>query len=94
MRIPLLTAIALAAALSTASASDCETWSTSDPEGCWGPNAPWSCEYYYENDMCQPDCIFSFWIYQESNGIDGLQRGDKVVDDTCHGMIDADTIIF
>ena len=44
-----------------------------------------------DNDLCQPDCLFSIWLYQESNGIPGLQRGDEVVDNTCHGMIEADT---
>lgn len=39
-------------------------------------------------------CLFSIWIYYESNGIDGLQRGDSVVDDTCHGMIEADHFVW
>lgn len=30
--------------------------------------------YYVVNDACQPDCLFSVWIYQESNGEPGLQR--------------------
>ena len=50
--------------------------------------------HYVDNDLCQPECIFSIWIYEESNGISGLQRGDEVVDSTCHGMIESDTIIF
>lgn len=33
----------------------------------------------------------SWRVYEESNGIDGLQRGDEEIDDTCHGMIPADT---
>jgi hypothetical protein len=39
-------------------------------------------------------CFFSIWVYQESNGIDGLQRGDEVVDNTCGGGAGpSDTII-
>ena len=49
--------------------------------------------FYVDNDLCQP-CMFSIWIYQESNGIPGLQRGDEVVDDTCGGAIQSDTIVF
>lgn len=35
-------------------------------------------DVYVMVDACNPtvDCFFSFWIYQESNGIPGLQRGD------------------
>jgi hypothetical protein len=39
-------------------------------------------------------CLFSVWIYQESNGIDGLQRGDEMKDDTCGGEIEMDTLPF
>ena len=34
------------------------------------------------------------YIYEEANGIAGLQRADEVVDDTCHGLIPGDTILF
>ncbi len=34
------------------------------------------------------------WIYQESNGIPGLQRNDDFHDDTCGGQITADTILY
>lgn len=37
-------------------------------------------------------CFLSIWIYEESNGIEGLQRGDVMVDNTCGGMIEADTL--
>lgn len=51
--------------------------------------------FYVDNDTCQPGCgLFSLWVYQESNGHPGLQRGDEVYDDTCHGMVEADTIVF
>ena len=82
----LLTLAALAVAM-PAGADHCVTYSTSSPEVDAGG-------YYVDNDVCQPGCIFSIWIYQESNGISGLQRGDSVVDDTCHGMIESDVDIF
>lgn len=47
--------------------------------------------YYLDNDVCQPECAASVWLYQESNGIDGLQRQDHVVDGTCGGLIEPDT---
>ena len=52
--------------------------------------------YYVDNDACSPECGpgLNVWIYEESNGWPGLQRGDEVDDDTCHGMIEPDTVIF
>lgn len=50
--------------------------------------------FYADNDLCQLECMFSLWVYQETNGFDGLQRGDPVVDDTCHGTIRADSIVL
>jgi hypothetical protein len=52
--------------------------------------------YYVVNDECQPGCLFSVWIYQESNGVDGLQRGDDVCldDGSCCGHPESDTVIF
>jgi hypothetical protein len=42
-------------------------------------------DIYVDNDFCQTDpvnpCDLSVWIYQESNGIPGQQRGDEVVND-------------
>ncbi len=78
--------VALVVALSgTGNASHCTTWSTSDPEvEAFG--------FYVDNDLCQPQCIFSIWSYEETNGIPGLQRGDEVRDDTCHWMIESDTL--
>lgn len=38
--------------------------------------------YYVDNDLCIGDaCPISVWIYEESNGRPGLQRGDEVVND-------------
>lgn len=52
--------------------------------------------FYIDNDPCQPcGIILSPWIYEESNGIEGLQRADEVMDDTCGGRAGpGDTIIF
>jgi hypothetical protein len=33
-------------------------------------------------------------IVEESNGIPGLQHVDELHDDTCHGLIAADRIVF
>jgi hypothetical protein len=82
-----LMTLAVVAITGTAFAQDCEM-TTSIPEAAAGG-------FYVDNDLCQPVCLFSIWIYQESNGIEGLQRGDEVVDDTCGGAAgEADTIIF
>lgn len=47
-----------------------------------------------EEDEEGGSCLFSIWIYYESNGIDGLQRHDAQVDDTCHGMIQGDHFVW
>lgn len=33
------------------------------------------------------------WVYEESNNITGLQRDDGLTGDTCHDLIEADTIV-
>jgi len=86
----LLTLAALAIAM-PAGADHCVGYTTSAPEVA---DSTSGATYYVDNDLCQPDCIFSIWVYEESNAIDGLQRGDEVIDDTCHGLIEADTIIL
>ena len=59
--------------------------------------------FYVDNDLCQTEgCTFSFWIYEETNGYEGLQRKDAVnesetrwtKDDTCDGAIPSDTIVL
>lgn len=50
--------------------------------------------FYVVNELCQPSCVFSTWIYQESNGIDGLQRQDEDHDDTCGGEYVGDVIVW
>ncbi len=60
---------------------------------------------YVDNDPCQLQaCGLSLWIYEESNGYEGLQRKDTptgddryapwLKDDTCGGLIQPDTILF
>lgn len=88
-------AIVLACVLSlatmSASADHCVVWAGPHPEIVTGETPLGS--FYADNDLCQPECMFSLWVYQETNGIDGLQRGDSVVNDTCHGTIPADSIV-
>jgi len=43
-------------------------------------------DIYVDNDLCEPvvgdgTCTAAIWIYQETNGIAGLQRGDENVND-------------
>lgn len=52
--------------------------------------------FYVTNDGC-PDlargCLFSLWIYEESNDIPGLQRADEV-EPPAPGACPADTDVF
>lgn len=81
-------------ALAPVQAGHCTTWSTSETDAdmlvVYNPAAG----LYHVWDNCQPDCLFSYWAYYESNGIDGLQRADLVVDDTCHRMIEPDQSFY
>lgn len=80
--------------------SHCTTYSTSLPEyDTKLVSEATGQPRLYADDDCFPlvacwDVFFSFWIYEESNGIDGLQRGDEWQDDTCHGLIAPDKLIF
>jgi hypothetical protein len=69
---------------------------TSQPEVDTGTAVPGAPRYYVDNDVIQTaGPLFSIWVYQESNGLDGLQRGDEVVDNTCGGAAGiSDTIIL
>lgn len=78
-----LSALLFLLTLTPVIAQEC-TPTTSDPEVDVGG------VYYIDNDWCQPTCMFSIWIYEEANGIEGLQRGDEVKDDTCNGQIESD----
>lgn len=61
-----------------------------DEEGWW--------TYYLATDPCDQTvagtaCLPGLTgVYVESNGIDGLQRQDNAVDNTCHGMIVPDAM--
>ena len=78
-------------------ADHCAAWSTSvaDADTGLAPGAP---RFYVVDLVCSimycPGTTFSIWVYEESNGIDGLQRADEVHDDTCHGSIAGDKIIL
>jgi hypothetical protein len=47
--------------------------------------------FYVDWSSCQPECTLDLVVYEETNGIDGLQRRDTHVDHTCGGEIPADT---
>lgn len=93
MRV-LITLTLIAAVSSAASADHCSTYSTTAPE--LTIHAPGGVGYYFDFDCGNtPECWpFGVWLYEESNGIAGLQRDDEQRDDTCHGLIDGDLIIF
>ena len=63
---------------------------TSIPEIDTGPTP--AGHWYVDHDVCQPECPNPTWVYEESNGIDGLQRNDEMVDDTCGGVIASDRL--
>lgn len=94
----ILILLAILALAIPAGADHCATFSTSDPEfdSAFGASVEDAPRFYVENDPCHMHgmCVFSIWVYRESNGIGGLQRDDEIVDDTCHGMIAGDTIIL
>ncbi len=102
MRVLLASALVLALAV-PAAAQGCVP-GEADPEWCIYANVgiPLPCirdlhqivTHYIDNDRCQPECVFSIWIYQETNGIEWLQRDDRYVDNTCGGQIDADQVVF
>lgn len=94
-----LALLLLVAAVPPGLAEHCESYSTSEPE-VTTPSDPTTLgvvpTYYHDQDICWSSgtCVSSYWIYEESNGLPGLQREDEIVDDTCHGMIPGDTIVF
>lgn len=52
-------------------------------------------DLYVVNDACQPDCLLSVIVYEETNGVEGLQRADQRRDDTCDGRAgNADERVF
>ena len=86
MRALFFTTLAILLAFAAlATADHCTTWTTSAPEITFDP-------YYVDNDLGQPG--FSYVnVYEETNGIGGLQRQDDVVDETCHDLILPDRLI-
>ena len=97
--VPFLAILLTLAIALPVQADHCTTWTTMGAveidsyyviEDCYlayviGAHGPW----------CQNDGPWmALWIYEESNGLPGLQRGDEWWDDTCHGLIRADTIIL
>lgn len=100
--VPILLAILVAVgSAAPALGEHCTTWSTRDfvyADTAPASEATGQPRYYVDSDcfafvVC-PWQTFSLWIYEESNGIPGLQRGDEEIDDTCHSMIEADRIIL
>lgn len=83
-----------------ARAEHCEAWTTSEPrlfcgDICLGEALDLADHYaFVEGGDCPSGCIYSVWVYEETNGFAGLQRGDEMVDDTCHEMIPADRIVL
>ena len=80
MRIVLLAALLLAAIPPVADAHHCSGVTTSTDAVPAGP--------FYVVAATNP------YLYQETNGIPGLQRGDRDRDDTCHGIVLADKRVF
>lgn len=85
--LPLAMVIAIAA---PAVGDHCGAWATDDPDLMVYALGT---VVYVDNDLCQPTCLWSAWVYQESNGMPGMQRDDPMMDLTCHGTIAGDTIL-
>lgn len=95
----LLTVAALSVALPAGLADHCTTYSQADAEITTTGDE--GSIHYVDNDFCQPDCGYSLWVYEESNGLPGLQRSQAneggnpyMTDNTCHGAYPADTGAF
>lgn len=83
----LILALSATLLLATVPASPGCTPSSTTPEVAAGG-------FYVVVDECFVGCMPLVWVYEESNGIAGLQRADEVHDDTCGGEIPGDTIWF
>lgn len=109
MRFSFLTIVALLALSVSAAADECQM-TTSDPEVDTGETPAGRYYVDNDDCVQLPErptdllpgggyggddgCIFSVWIYQESNGVDGLQRIDEVKDDSCGGEYEGDSLAF
>lgn len=40
------------------------------------------------------DALGIWWVYEEANGVAGLQRNDDIYDDTCGGLYPSDKIVL
>lgn len=96
MRIRVLSLAAILLLTTGAHAAECQM-TTARPEVDTGAAPVASAPRFYVDDdgsLCEP-CSISIWVYEESNGIGGLQRHDDVRDDTCGGAAGpGDTIIL
>lgn len=101
LRVFALCALLALPIIAPALAAGCEpTTSRTDVDTGLGIDA--APRYYFVRDPCldNSDHCVSWgatgipWLYQESNGIDGLQRADDIRDDTCGGQIAGDTLRF
>ena len=93
----LVTVLLVLLAALPADAAHCETWTTTQ----WGVYGTPVIEHdgLYVHIECSISAVngcqrYSLWIHEESNGFTGLQVSTKGQDDTCHGMIAPDTIVF
>jgi hypothetical protein len=51
--------------------------------------------FYVYNDICQPGCLFSVWIFHEGNGLDGLQSDEFDLSTPCYPPeVVEDTIVM
>ena len=102
MRTFLSLSILFALAL-PAQAGHCATWTTSAADATLDASAAEQGTYYVvgvcaivafvtNHLVCGGDG--ATWIYEETNGLPGLQRSDEIADDTCHGLIAGDSIVF
>lgn len=86
------------ACVPTTSEADVEAagYYVDDLVSCTDRSFPW-CTYVciWQVDVCLVETgLWYSWVYQESNGIPGLQRHDDMWDDTCGGLIPGDTVVY
>lgn len=89
MRLLLAFAVAFAM-MAPAGADHCEGPDTYPSDATVGPF------YVVVLETCGPSgdgCPPWNYVYQESNGLPGLQRDDETVNNTCHGMAPGDTML-
>jgi hypothetical protein len=79
MRVLILVALLLAAARGVGATCDVGA----------GPDLTIG-DFYVDKDLCMDEvCFAAVWVYEEANGIGGLQRRDSVTDTTCGFTPDA-----